>query len=222
MASITIKCPECDKALKVAEESLGKKIRCKECEHVFRAEAPAAQSAKADKAITTKPDKAKTKGKGDAKAEAKPAPAKKKPYDDDDDGPKNYGVTDTELGSRCPECANEMEEGAIICLTCGFNTRDRTRVRKRKIKDVTGGEIFLWQLPGYLCALVVLWFFTNIILNIVWWNWIVAWFGADWSGVAKGLILWWIIFDIWIVYIAGKFAIKRLIFNNMPPEEEEK
>ncbi len=225
MASISIKCPECGLALKVAEESLGKKIRCKECEHVFRAEAPTGKSAKKDKAITTKPDKAKakSKGKGDAKTETKPPPAPaRKPVDDDEDGPKNYGVTDTELGARCPECANEMGEGDIVCIHCGFNTQTRQRAIKRKVKDVTGSDIFTWQLPGYLCALVTLLFLTGIVLNIVFWTPTVAWFGEDWSGLAKGLLLWWTVFDIWIIYVAGKFAVKRLIINNMPPEEEDK
>ena len=38
--SFVIACPECKKQMKVTDALIGKKIRCKECEHVFAVSAP--------------------------------------------------------------------------------------------------------------------------------------------------------------------------------------
>jgi hypothetical protein len=32
--------------------------------------------------------------------------------------------------------------------------------------------------------------------------------------------LWWCILMIWLMYLQGKFAVKRLIYDNQPPEVE--
>ena len=41
METIVISCPECDKQIKAPADAVGKKIRCKSCEHVFVIKAPA-------------------------------------------------------------------------------------------------------------------------------------------------------------------------------------
>src|SRR5262249_45931863 len=72
--------------------------------------------------------------------------------DDEDDDPNPYGVTDEKLGYRCPQCAAEMpHEDARICLQCGFDTQTRTLGTTKKTREPTGGEKFVWLLPGILC-----------------------------------------------------------------------
>jgi hypothetical protein len=192
-STITIICPECEKSLKAPATVAGKKIRCKSCGHTFAA-----------KAAGGKPGK-----KGGKK-------------DDDDEPVGAYGVTAEYLGPRCPDCANAMEEGDIVCLTCGYNTMTRQKARTRKVRDVTGLDVFVWLLPGILCALVVLLLVTAFIVYIctVWEeNFEGAWY--DFVG-SKGTKIWIGVILAFICYIVGKFAFKRLFIYYWPPEIEEK
>src|SRR5260370_868806 len=45
---------------------------------------------------------------------------------------------------------------AVVCLHCGYNTMTRLRLSTRKVHDTTQGDYFLWLLPGFACALGVL------------------------------------------------------------------
>src|SRR5262249_61807412 len=53
---------------------------------------------------------------------------------------------------RCPQCAFEMSEEALICLECGFNTLTRTRLTTLKTYETTSSDRMSWRLPGILCA----------------------------------------------------------------------
>jgi predicted Zn finger-like uncharacterized protein len=210
MATTVIACPECDKQLKVPDEVLGKKIRCKECGTTF----------------TAKP--VRTAGKAAPnKPAAAPKPAKPaKPVEDDDEDEadsKPYDVTSLDLAPRCPYCANEMEsEEAIICLHCGYNTLTRERAGTRKIHETTGGDYFLWLLPGIACVLTIIGLIVGDIVYVVkigeWTN------PEDWTSMFAHLSikLWLVIVSLFMMYHAGKFAIKRLILNPHPPEIEKK
>jgi predicted Zn finger-like uncharacterized protein len=200
-------CPECTKQFQVPAEVLGRKIRCKNCGKAFVAKkAP-------DGNLIKKPPEPET--------ESATIPIKDD-YDDEGDG-KPYEVTSLDLAPRCPSCANELEsEDDTVCLHCGFNLETRTVARTRRVKDVTGGDMFLWLLPGILAAV---WFFISfgfVILAIV--NYFIFKPPADWEQWQKNCncccALWWMIFHLWLMYISGKFAIKRLIQNNKPPEVE--
>jgi DNA-directed RNA polymerase subunit M/transcription elongation factor TFIIS len=242
MATIVITCPECDKQIKLPAEAVGKKIRCKNCEHVFVVKPPAAREAISE--AKTKPPAAPAK-KG-AKP-AKPAPAAKPPVDDDDEtGParRGYGITDLDLGIRCPQCAAEMKnEEQVICLNCGYNKVTRERIRTRKVKEVTGSDRFLWLLPGMLAVLGVLLmigycFFHHFALpGIMIDNWddlttnkglsrlealkddsVGFWQAAV---VHPAIEVWLFVFLAFGAWKAGKFAYKRLVVNPNPPEIEE-
>src|SRR5262245_55958990 len=126
---ITIICPECEKSIKAPESVVGKKIRCKGCGEIFTAKAP------------------KSRGK------PKPGKSKAKKGDEEDEGEGAYGITEEYLGARCPDCTEKMGEGDIICLNCGYNTVTRMKPQPRKVRETTGGDVFLWLLPGILCAL---------------------------------------------------------------------
>jgi hypothetical protein len=216
--AITIACPECGKKSTAPAAAVGKKVRCKACEHVFVVPAPAARKAPPAKApdARKKPPDAKA---GTAK------PAKPKADDDDDENSNPYGVTSLDTAYRCPECANEMEsEDAIICLHCGYNTRTRNRVEARAVEDVTGMTWFLWLLPGIVCAL----FFLFLLTFDIWYTFKINAFvdkDNDWYAFigSQAFLIWavWIPSILIMVALVG-FAVRRLIFHPRPPERERR
>ena len=212
--TIVLVCPECGKQIKAPEHVLGKKIRCKFCQAAFVAKPGS------DK---TRPGKAKKPAKAPA---AKPAPAKPtKPDDDDDDDPNPYGMIDVSLAARCPDCANELEsEDAIICLVCGYNLRTREKAKTRKIYDLTIGEHLIWLMPGIACAVAVftiigfnIWYLLKIEDVISWDN--DPFYLGMWT--IGGIKLWVVIMSLFCIWLAGKFAVKRLILHPKPPEVEK-
>ena len=237
-ATITVICPECDKEMKAPAEAEGKKIKCKGCGKTFVALVEVDEIDEIDEVdeIEVLDDEPKKKPAAKKPAPKKPEPKKPEPKkpepkkagkaDDEDANP--YGMTFEDLSARCPECANLMEsEDAIVCLYCGFNTQTREKPRTRKVKDVTGFDVFWWLLPGIACALAVILMITWIIIH---WGPLASWMGIDpekdesWTGLIVKLWakLWITIPLLYLIYHAGKFAISRLIFNNQPPEVEEK
>jgi DNA-directed RNA polymerase subunit M/transcription elongation factor TFIIS len=198
-STVTIICPECEKQLMAPTDILGKKIRCKGCGATFSARAAAGKDA-------AKP----AKGAKGAKVEVEEEGA--------------YGVTHEYMGARCPYCANAMDsDDAIICLHCGYNTQTRQFVKTRKVVDQTGMDIFLWLLPGILCALVAI---GMIVFDILYCVFIDDWIdGETWYGsmlVWKGTKIWLCVISDYFIYLAAKFAVKRLAIDNKPPEIEEK
>jgi DNA-directed RNA polymerase subunit M/transcription elongation factor TFIIS len=196
-STITIICPECEKSIKAPEDIVGKKIRCKGCGETFTAKAP-----KGGKPV-------------------KRAAAKK---DENEEEEGSYGVTEEYLGPRCPDCANAMEEGEVICLHCGYNTITREKPKQRKVRETTGGDIFLWLLPGIFCVLLIIGLITAQLMYILLID--MDTFGGEdaWLAVLGGpaLKVWSTVFTLFMIFAAGSFAVKRLIFDNTPPEIEEK
>jgi hypothetical protein len=204
----------------------GKKVRCKSCGHTFVAQAasgqPAAARPAAPKAAAARPPATK-----DASAPAKAAsPPAKPPTDEEEEQDSNpYGLLEADLSARCPYCANPMpSEDAIICLECGYNTQTRIRHETRRIQHTSGFEWFLWLAPGILGAIFVLgavaW------LSLYWIN-ASEWFGENdpWYLYMWRLLffkLWSSVLLVFGMYLAGKFALRRLIFNPRPPEYEKK
>ncbi|MHB1421594.1 MAG: hypothetical protein ACYC3I_00075 [Gemmataceae bacterium] len=204
--TILIVCPECGKKIKAPENVFGKKVRCKFCQAAFVA------------------------GKGSGKAPpGKPAkPAKPTTVDavkdeEEDDG-NPYGLVNVSLAPRCPECANEIDEGQVICLQCGYNLRSREYAKTRKVYHQTFGDHFIWLLPGIACALAVLsiigfnvWYLLKIddvskAAGEPWYLWLFT---------ISGVKLWVVIMSLFLNWLAGKFAFKRLILHPRPPEVEK-
>ncbi len=230
--SFSVTCPECDKGAKATDELVGRKIRCKACGHVYVVKSPGGKSSSVKSGTSKKSGQSKsTAGKEPAKAVStkvktkaddkktalKPPPP---PEDEDGDG-KPYGITHENLSNRCPECANEMESAdAIICLHCGYNTRSRQREQTKKVYAHSGGEIFLWLLPGILCALG---FIGLLVFDILYTINIAEWTRNAWCEfLAHGSIVFW----LWIgscfgFFALGRFAVIRLCIKNMPPEVEK-
>jgi hypothetical protein len=215
-STITITCPECDKTLRAPREVLGKKIRCKECGATFSARAArAAEDLEDDEdRPAPKPKKAPA-----AKPVATKAKQDKPKGEEDEDSP--YGVTSEYLGPRCPSCANAMEEGDRICLHCGYDTETRVQSRTRKVRHVSGGDLFLWLLPGIALAILTLGLLTGQTLYIIF---IVReTFGEAWYDFvgSLGMKVWTSVVVLFICYFTGRFAIIRLCIENSPPEVEE-
>jgi hypothetical protein len=217
-ATILIACPECEKTIKAPAHVLGKKVRCKSCQATFVANE---MKGKDSPGKSSKP----SSGKAAKKPSGKPTtnkPARMK-MDDDDDDPNPYGLIDMSFASRCPECANEMEEGTIICLTCGYNTQTRERYRTRKVYDLSFGQHVMWLLPGIACFLaicVIIGFNTWYLLKI---DDLIAeedpWYLYMWR--SGGIKLWVVLPSLGLIWLAGKFAVKRLILHPKPPEVEK-
>jgi DNA-directed RNA polymerase subunit RPC12/RpoP len=212
-ATIAITCPKCEKQIKGPADLAGKKIRCKECQHIFVVKVGAGGRApeKGGKAVKT------ASGKKGAAA-AKPA------MDDDEDG-SGYEPVDISLLPRCPYCAKELEnDEQVICLHCGYNRQTRERVGFVKTYERTGGQIFLWLLPGILCAIGVL---ILIGIMVVFWTVfpkLASDYDANWWSVFFNLWarLWGSVICLFAGFWLARFAILRLIFHPLPPEKEKK
>jgi DNA-directed RNA polymerase subunit RPC12/RpoP len=213
MATIAISCPKCEKEIKAPADLAGKKIRCKECLHVFvvKAAAPAGKAA----------------AKGDKSAKA-PKPKETKaaapPPDDTDRDDKAYNVTDHEFLPRCAYCAKEMEaEDQVVCLNCGYNHMTRERIKTEKTYEPTGGEWTIHLLPGILCALLTLSLIGGIVVYWAVFPKLAAEHDSDWwNPIVFGLParIWDSVISLFVGFFTGKFAIKRLILHTRPPERE--
>jgi hypothetical protein len=216
--TILIVCPECGKQIKAPDNVLGKKVRCKFCQAAF-----VASKGGGKKPAGGKPGKPAA-GKSAPVPAAKPSKPAIDDDDDDEDGPTLYGLTDVSLAPRCPDCANEMEEGQIVCLICGYNTRTREKAQMVKTYDNTFMDKFIWLLPGIACALAVciligfdIWYLLKID-DLVGKD--DSWYLTMWTH--HGIKTWVVIMSLFGIYIAGYFAVKRLILNYKRPEVEKR
>lgn len=217
--TFVIACNECEKQIKVPEEMIGKKIRCKECGNVITVKKPNDEPAP------------KKKGKGAPKDEEKPAETKSKNRmleEDDEDGKNPYGlITDDEGVSRCPNCAKELESNeAVICLHCGYNTMTRERQTSAAVYEATGEDKFHWWLPGILCCVGILVVIgLSIFFGIKTRSWMIGgWFHDEenpdkpWLVKPGCFIFGNVMISLFVVLALGRFAYRRLVVNNKPPE----
>jgi len=212
--TITVICPGCDTSITASTAVAGKKVRCKSCGNIFLAKAAKTAVAKAPAKPPGKP------AAKPAKEAAAPIPFK----DSEDDDGKPYTMTETVESHRCPHCANEMEsETATVCKHCGYDTVKREQYRMRKIHDQTGVDIFLWLLPGILCGLTAI---GLLVWNVLYCLFIDEWVdGESFPGnmLSSGAVkMWQGVVSVFVIYMLGKFAVRRLIFDNVPPEIEKR
>lgn len=221
--TFVISCPECDKQIKVAEEVVGKKIRCKECGNVFPVKKPKGA-----------PVKKEEKDKPPAAAKAKPADKETSAQtnarldDEEDDGKNPYSLAEDDGGKpRCPNCVKELESpDDKICTHCGYNLVTRKRHETKAVYEPTGEEVFYWLLPGILCVVGIL---VSIGICIFVCVKVRGWMMGGWfhDEEAQKWILkpgCFMLFSVFVTgfvsYYLGKFAYKRLVVNNKPPEKE--
>ena len=244
--TFVIACPDCGKQVKVSEDHVGKKVKCKECGTVYPVKAPgdapapppkakATQSkAPAGKGTQVKPPPPPTKAEVPEPA-AEPSTGHKFVDDEDDENaPKHYTVTadDSNL-PRCPFCAQEMEtHDALICLNCGYNTRTRMRPEVKQVYAPTGGEWFLHLLPGILCVLTII---GLLVWYIIFWMNIEGWMKDSWfedepgppttylAGLGPGFCRLYLALFTAACYVPlVRFSWKRLVKNPKPVERKIK
>ena len=228
--SFVIACPECETQIRATDALVGKRIRCKNCEHVFLVKAPKGKAPAPPPAGKDKPKP--PAGKPPGKAPPAPAaPVTNKPahlIPSDDDGPMNYGVEEEKSTlPRCPFCAGEMpSETAIICLRCGFNTRERSKAELVSVYEPTGGEKFMWMLPAILATLFVIGSIVMIVISSIKMDkWLIGgWFYDDERksyDIKPGFFVMLIAAPlVFLSFKFGKFAYKRFFINNRPPEQK--
>jgi len=244
--TFVIACPECSKQVKVSEEHVGKKVRCKGCGEIFPVKAPDGLSAAPKtKAAPAGPAKARATQAAPAPAgpaksratQAAPPPAPpppKTPAPDEDYDPNKYTpAEDMDTLPRCPFCAHQLpSHDTRICLECGYDTVKRSRPEVKQIYAPTFGEIFLWLLPAILCVLfligVIVWYYF-------FWDLIVDWLDDSWFEDEKGppktylaaaspsfFRLYHALFIIFMSVPIIRFIYRRFFVNNLPPEKKIK
>jgi hypothetical protein len=127
-----------------------------------------------------------------------------------------YNLNEAHQGAkRCPQCAFEMEEEAIICLQCGFNTETRTRLAVVKTYETTPADRAAWLLPGIICALVAvgmvgaiafIWLLLKRVAQDAWWS-------------HFSIQIYATVFAAFVGWYSGKFAYRRLVKEPVPPEK---
>ncbi|MSR52465.1 MAG: hypothetical protein EXS09_04145 [Gemmataceae bacterium] len=230
--TFVIACPDCSKQVKVSDEHVGKRIRCKGCDKIFPVQAPTAKG--------SAPKPSAPKGKGPpappkTKApEGKPLPepeTKPNPNADEEDT-NDYSLAQINDGMpRCPFCAKEMSAvDARICLNCGYNTRTRQRPVVKTVYQHTGVEVFLWWLPGILTVLFMI---GCLVWYLVSWMMIEDWMAESvfedepgpprtyLVGLSPGAFRLYQGLLLAGLYVpCTRFVIKRLVKDNKPKERK--
>ncbi|MBM4072498.1 MAG: hypothetical protein FJ271_26750 [Planctomycetes bacterium] len=245
-----ITCPECGKKFKGKDDLSGRRIRCPFCAEAFvvggsqdsertppRKQKPDVAGAK-DVAVAKKanpstrpappsPRPSPPKPSTPKPSAAKPVPPPAVPTqaakgdDDEDDGKNPYGITNLDLAPRCPNCASEMEsEEAVVCLHCGYNTLTREWGKTEKVIATTGGEHFLYLLPGLLAAI----FIILQIVGMLYYCLALPYHArGTWLAFTdhESMRVWTTVggmFDIWPI---GYFAFNRLVLKPRPPDKKK-
>lgn len=239
-ATFVIACPKCSKQVKVGEEHIGKKVKCKDCQTVYPVQkAGGPPPAPAKKGPPPPPPKPAAKKGPPEPPPAPPVPTpsefdKKPAYDEDEFSGGSYVLTQTDDSlPRCPFCAKELASAeARICLNCGYDTVKRTRPEVKQVYANTGGETFMYLLPGIAMALLLI---GMLVWYLIFWMHIEGWLEDSVFEDEKGPPVTYIaacspgFFRVYhfllIAFLYWKllpFAIKRLIINNKPVEKKIK
>jgi len=113
-----VACPGCSKGYRWTDDMVGKTVSCKNCDTRF--EVPAQPGQGID--LSSRQDDIYELDLGEDEAHPNdPEPLA---------APANEG--------HCPSCNNNINEGAVICMNCGFNLRDGEKVQTQVIAPVAG------------------------------------------------------------------------------------
>src|SRR5262249_23458986 len=207
----------CGNASKAPAEIAGKKIRCKQCQTVFVAEAsaPKAAAAPAAKAVSVKPV-----GKPAAAAKAMP-----KTDEDEYSIAKNpYVMREENLAAGCPFCAFPLDPpDSRICLNCGYDMQKRKRHDSRQTYEHTFADYLVYHLPTIFCFFTICIVIVIDVLSIIFAEPIMegSWFEED---PGKYLIKPGII-PVYVILLTGIFIVTPCVYkiykrlrNFTPPE----
>lgn len=175
MATLDVACPNCRKRMKVPDTAVGKKIRCKGCEHVFAVPAAGARPLP-DEFRKAAPVRAKAKPAPAAPPPAEEEPAIKflddeparKPDPEDDNDETPFGVIKEGEVPRCPHCAYELDPpDTKICLNCGYDLVQRRRHESKKVYEHTQADYLLHWLPGIIWLIVMISMITVTVICFI-------------------------------------------------------
>ncbi len=241
MAVLDISCPNCDKAMKVPDTAVGKKLRCKACEHVFAVPAAGAKPLpdefrKAAPAKKAKPAKAAPPpADADAPIKFQDEPEKPKVDPDDDNDETPFAVIKEGEIARCPHCAEELDPpDTKVCLNCGYDMVQRRRHASKKVIAHTPADFILHWLPAAVWLIVMISLIAvTTICFLRMRGWLTGSFldkeevnavtGEPQFYVGPGCFTMVVtLVTLFACLMGGKFAYKRLVLNWRPPEVEKK
>ncbi len=198
-----ITCPECKKKFKGKGDLSGKRIKCPFCSQPFVVPAAKAEAVPA------------------AAPPPLPAPPPGKPTWDEEEGPAQYDVKAQDLTPRCPHCAKELlNEKAVVCVYCGYNTLTRTMGQTTKVIEHTFGDYVWHLLPGILAVvLMMLMLATHIYYCVIWPD--LSFVRGRWLEFTthESMRFWPAVFLLSFMWPFGIYAYKRLVLNPQPPEK---
>ena len=72
-------------------------------------------------------------------------------------------------GPTCPSCKNSVRSGAVICINCGFNLKEGSKVNTAVGVQMSGGGM-VYDLPadGFFGQIKRSWTFAKISYGIIW------------------------------------------------------
>lgn len=227
-----IRCKDCQTAFEVSANPSGGPARPAAAKPAAaKPAAPAAaKPAKPAAPVAAKPAEAKP---ADAPIPFKedPPPAPKKAADDDDEDANPYGVIKESDVPRCPFCAKELDPpDTKICLNCGYDLLQRRRHESKKVYETTKGDYTMHLLPGILCAIAaVVILVVAILASVNMRGWMTGSFlDSDEKNPITGQTIFYVgplcfniwiwVISIWLIFLTGRFAVRRLILNWKPAE----
>jgi hypothetical protein len=239
-APLDVACPNCKKGLKVPPEFAGKTIRCKNCQTAFKVPTPAAPTPA--RPVAARPAAARPAAPADPNApipfKDDDPPPKAPPQADEEEETvagqpaRPYGVIKGDENVRhCPFCALPLDPpDTRICMHCGFDMLARKRHETRAVYETTTGDYILHWLPAIACILAIGVLVTiSVICGLNMRDWLTGTFldseeKNEITGKTKfyidplcfNLFVW--VTSAWLSFLAGRFAIRRLVINWRPPE----
>jgi predicted Zn finger-like uncharacterized protein len=122
--TMVISCPECKTKIKAPESAIGKKIRCKDCKHVFVIKLPEKSLPAKAGAVTAEKKGPPTKPKP-AEVKKPAIPVKKEEVEDPDlvQDRNPYGLKDAGESYRCPQCAAALTPTMKFCGECSLKRK---------------------------------------------------------------------------------------------------
>jgi hypothetical protein len=135
---IEFACPECKRGYSVKDELAGKSAKCGKCGHRMRIPMLETTASAAAQASSTSPAPQHPR----AKAAKLAAPQAKQPsaswLDEELEAAQPKVASATRAASpSCPSCGASLASGAVLCVSCGYDTRTHA---KHATKHVAGSD----------------------------------------------------------------------------------
>ncbi len=151
MADILFKCPECSKALAVGSEHIGKSLACPDCKVTVSIPEP-------EYAFTCINCKRELQTTNSCSGKSATCPE----CEVEIVIPPSTQDMSTDTANKCPKCKSNMDEDAVLCVSCGYDTRTAGSLSGiyNNIKEFI--KRFKWLFSGGVVGLAII--FAAIII----------------------------------------------------------